>query len=40
MLKRLRRIEGQIKGIQRMVENEESGFCGGRLGYWADAPYG
>lgn len=23
ILKRLRRIEGQIKGIQRMVENEE-----------------
>lgn len=23
MLKRLRRIEGQIKGIQRMVDNEE-----------------
>lgn len=24
LLKRLRRIEGQIKGIQRMIENDES----------------
>lgn len=24
MLKRLRRIEGQIKGIQRMIENNEN----------------